>query len=586
MALNWQDVAQVRFQDTTQAAKNLSDSFKTVASPLQDVLQTQTDDRQNALDSSVSRMAAQASGMNAMSSYQDTMRKMTPEYIALQNAQVEAQTLQAQSAAQKAQSDAEFNKAKLEYMSGLGNGSDWRNQGSASVTPSIGTPTSIPSLDTPVLPNSTLEGQTPSANSFFDDRFDKYNTKTALQLKNADTASQSILGFNKGTAGTYAAERGDDVSGAITTAMDAISQASVGDRTAIKSQFKSELNNTGMSVAAKRDASTAFDTRVEAFRKEEETAFNEVAKVQSINLQQTVADLTSNNDYTTIPTTDDVVASTNMTAKAANSILEPAQKLQERDIFTNKYHNDTNFAVQDENGLYRLTEAGVAEYALDIAKLENKRKHWTGLAKFEKTIQATLNVESSKKILAQKIVIAAADSKQINDEQNAVKDKVVKLKSSTYSQGKTYAKFKDINPNKIESIISTITNQDSWFRENKWMVYQAMQQIGGVDSDWASQNELEAQGSQSTWISDQDADVTVVEFYKKALQLRKQYASSPEYKTASGKPYYKPLVPFTDAKKEATSEKALKAFQKIVDDKKPNSDNTNVYGNNVLGRMS
>ena len=127
MALNWQDVAQVRFQDTSQATKNLADSFANIASPLQDVIQTQTDDRQNALDNSVSRMTAQASGMNAMSSYQDTLRKMTPEYQALQKAQTEAQTITAQSNATKAATDAQMAEAKMNAYNNIGQNVTWRN---------------------------------------------------------------------------------------------------------------------------------------------------------------------------------------------------------------------------------------------------------------------------------------------------------------------------------------------------------------------------------------------------------------------------------------------------------------------------
>ena len=68
MALNWQDVAQVRFQDTTQAAKNISDSFSSIASPLQDVMQTQTDDRQSAMENAIARQQADSQRISAMSS--------------------------------------------------------------------------------------------------------------------------------------------------------------------------------------------------------------------------------------------------------------------------------------------------------------------------------------------------------------------------------------------------------------------------------------------------------------------------------------------------------------------------------------
>ena len=223
----------------------------------------------------------------------------------------------------------------------------------------------------------------------------------------------------------------------------------------------------------------------------------------------------------------------------------------------------------------------------DITKLQNKRRHWKDFPKFEKAIQATLNVESSKKLMEQTRTINAADSKQINQARNTASNTVVKYRNETYTPSATYSKFKDIVPSKIEGIVDSLSNADAFFKgNNKWMLYQAIQQIGGVDSDWASFNELEAKGMRSTKIWDQNEDVTAAEIYKKAIALRKQHSSSPTYLTDAGKEYTMPLVPvpsdkITADKQDITSRKILESLEKKVTNK-----NTNVYGQNVFGNLS
>lgn len=99
MALNWQDVAQVRFQDTTQAAKNISDSLSSLGDPLQAVIDSQTEDRQNALENAIARQQVQAQGMgaiasnmNAQANMAEVRRKLDPDYIAMENAETAAKT--------------------------------------------------------------------------------------------------------------------------------------------------------------------------------------------------------------------------------------------------------------------------------------------------------------------------------------------------------------------------------------------------------------------------------------------------------------------------------------------------------------
>ena len=99
MALNWQDVAQVRFQDTTQAADNIAKSMSSLFDPLQDIIDSQTEDNQNALDSAIAQqqmkatgMSAMASGMNAQANMAEVQRKLDPAYIDMQNAETAAKT--------------------------------------------------------------------------------------------------------------------------------------------------------------------------------------------------------------------------------------------------------------------------------------------------------------------------------------------------------------------------------------------------------------------------------------------------------------------------------------------------------------
>jgi|LWDU01.1.fsa_nt_gi hypothetical protein len=164
MALNWQDVAQVRFQDTTQAAKNISDSLGSLGDPLQAVIDSQTEDRQNALDSAIAQqqmkatgMSAMASGMNAMSSYADTQYKLTPEYQQMMQDTATADLLGAQAQSQASQVDAFQAQTKAWYMDGRqGPKPTWGGFNSNSYTGNTGN-TSLPTSSVDTM-NSTVPG--------------------------------------------------------------------------------------------------------------------------------------------------------------------------------------------------------------------------------------------------------------------------------------------------------------------------------------------------------------------------------------------------------------------------------------------
>jgi hypothetical protein len=522
--------------------------------------------------------------------------KLSPEYQALQKAQTEAQIIKANADATKAATDAQMAEAKMNAYNNIGQNVNWQNVINPTTAPvntgitpdadavapnavsnaSVVTPDALGQVDAPVT-------QPGSTSYFSNDVFDKFNSGTARTLEQKDAISKSVIGFNNNLVGGYTADRDTAVDASINRAMQHVRSTKGNDRTEVISKFTDGINATNMTSAAKTDGIKAFSDKVDALRVEEENTFNEVSKQQTKSLQE----LVGKKDFPNIPGTADVVASTNLTATAVNSILEPSQQIQERDLFTSKYHNDTNLAVQDADGLYVLTKAGVSEYAQDITKLQNKRRHWKDFPKFEKAIQATLNVESSKKLMEQTRTINAADSKQINQARNTASNTVVKYRNETYTPSATYSKFKDIVPSKIEGIVDSLSNADAFFKgNNKWMLYQAIQQIGGVDSDWASFNELEAKGMRSTKIWDQNEDVTAAEIYKKAIALRKQHSSSPTYLTDAGKEYTMPLVPvpsdkITADKQDITSRKILESLEKKVTNK-----NTNVYGQNVFGNLS
>jgi len=165
MALNWQDVAQVRFQDTTQAAKNISDSLSSLGDPLQGVIDSQTEDRQNALENAIARqqmqatgMSAMASGMNAQANMAEVQRKLNPDTIAMENAKIAAQTESYLASALSSKATVYDSKVKAWALNGA-NGPmpqpDFGNYGN-------NTPTSVDGGNTPTTAPIPGDGTTGS----------------------------------------------------------------------------------------------------------------------------------------------------------------------------------------------------------------------------------------------------------------------------------------------------------------------------------------------------------------------------------------------------------------------------------------
>ncbi len=549
MALNWQDVAQVRFQDTTQAAKNISDSLGSLGDPLQAVIDSQTEDRQDALDSAIARqqaqatgMSAMASGMNAQASMLDIQRKTSPEYIEMENQKIQAQIQMY--AAQKLDYENKARDSEFKHNMQKNMYSDLFTDSPKNVAP----PVVIPSIDATTPINGVDTTDAIVTNEMFPAVvFNKYTPKNQTNQEKKD-AFATTFGMPATFKTEYANLRDTDTVQVINDVVDKWKNASVKEQANIIKDFKSKISATSMAADAQLSYTKIFDDKITAARNNITKAKDATTLAQTEALQAQIYNWKVGEP---VPTTASVVNSTNLTAKAVNSILQPVQEIEERDKFISKFSNDTNLAVQDENGLYRLTKAGIAEYNKDIKLLKNTRKHWNNPQIFENTLKSFLNVESSKNILSNEKKIAAEDTSEINIRHNTNQDTVYKYTTQTYTPSATWNKLglDNLNPEKIETVVKRIQNDDTWFKNNEWVLYQAIQQIGGVDSDWLTRNELETVSNNSNWWTDQNEDVTLAALYKHAIRLRRAHTSGRTYRTKSGKEYTQPLIVMSPASK-------------------------------------
>jgi hypothetical protein len=292
MALNWQDVAQVRFQDTTQAAKNISDSLSSLGDPLQGVIDSQTEDRQNALDSAIAqqqmqaqRMSAMASGMNAQANMLDIQRQLDPAYIDMQNRKTEAGILQAEASAGSSRAAQKLNELKYGMfntlterlnnppntnttipVSPIGDGFPTSTSEGTAVTAGDNATISLDGAGITLPANGEV---TPTSN-IFESTKSNYNLDSYNYASGTDSIA-NMAGVNTAELATYKNSRDNAFYSILDNAVQNFSSVKGTDRDKLFKDTKSSLESLNINSAAKQTYSTYLDTALDNLRTSETT---------------------------------------------------------------------------------------------------------------------------------------------------------------------------------------------------------------------------------------------------------------------------------------------------------------------------
>ena len=264
MALNWQDVAQVRFQDTAQAAKNISDSLSSLGDPLQGVIDSQTEDRQNALENAIARqqmqatgMSAMASGMNAQANMAEVQRKLDPTYIDMQNAEIAAKTQMY--AAQKLDyenkaRDSEFKRNIMESNFPEFFGGSKENTTSPEIYPEV-------NEGTPIGSTTSNDATDVTTKTFPDNIFNRYTPKNHKKTKTRDSfATQFNLPAL--SENDYTSARDTDTLNVINNTVAKWINAPVAEQADIIKSFKSDMSSLPMGANAQVAYAQLFDDKI------------------------------------------------------------------------------------------------------------------------------------------------------------------------------------------------------------------------------------------------------------------------------------------------------------------------------------
>lgn len=260
---------------------------------------------------------------------------------------------------------------------------------------------------------------------------------------------------------------------------------------------------------------------------------------------------------------------TALTNDAISTIVSPIEYRKAFNEVMADVVSDPKFGMFGPDGAFSPTEAGVQKINPLIEK-KSREYPYVDRKRLSNELSSALGLASAQKELdrarTENKTFAEQDSKhanKVNAERRDLRNK--------YNASNTFQKFKgEVKLDKIRKVADDFINRYSMFGgENSWIVYKAMQDIGGVDADFGSYNDF--QTGSAGWIDQKDYEIEA-DILKTVADIRQNYLNNKDnyssVRNASGNyiPFSAQLINLTDAQIKAFDASLAKAIRKKQED--------------------